>query len=74
MHDIDYEIASVKLYIKLESWLRTLRVSIVFPINRKRYARAPELLSRLTFIRSVFLNWAAHYKMDMNHRCVIGLS
>jgi len=74
MHDIDYEIASVKYYIKLESWLRTLRVSIVLPINRKRYSKASELLNRLTFIRSVFLNWAAHYKMDMNHRCVIGLS
>jgi len=71
MKDIDKEVAEVKYYSNLVIWLKKLRISILFPIRHKLFAMAPERLSRLSYVRNVFLTWAAQYKMDQNKRCCI---
>lgn len=68
MHNIDQEIAYTKYFISLEAWLRAFRISLFFPINRKRFSQAPDNLNRLIYIRNLFLTWAAHYKIDQNKR------
>lgn len=66
MRDIDQEISRTKYLIKLGSWLRSLRIFVIFPINKARFLQATDRLNRLTYLRSLFLNWTAHYKMEQN--------
>ena len=68
MRDIDYEIKRTKYFINLESWLKTARIARLFPFNSSRFASASDRLGRLSYIRNIFLTWAAHYKMDKNKR------
>lgn len=69
--DIDHEIITIKRYNNLISWLKKLHISALFPIKNKLVAKIPEILNRLSYIRNIFLTWAAQYKIDQHKRYCI---
>jgi hypothetical protein len=61
---IDEEIAAINHYRSLHFWLESCHATWLFPVNKNRFASASSRLERLWFIKNMFLQWAAEYKLS----------
>jgi hypothetical protein len=64
LNSIDQEIANINHYRSLNFWIQSCHASWLFPLNERRFASASSRLDRLWFIKNLFLNWAAEYKLS----------
>jgi len=66
MNDIEKEKKNLIFYQKLYETLSKFYLSWIFPMNKTMFLTIKEKLERLSFIRDIFLKWAAHYKINQN--------
>lgn len=64
LSSIDEEIAAINHYRSLHFWLESCHATWLFPVNKNRFASASSRLERLWFIKNLFLQWAAEYKLS----------
>lgn len=72
--DVDQEQAMLTYYGDFMALLKKLRLTILLPLNIKRFEKIEEKINRLSYFRTVFLNWAARYKMEYRRRLCAGVS
>jgi len=61
INTIEYEEKRIARYITYTTWLGTLYLSYILPINDEKREQATTALKRTQFIRRCFLSWAAAY-------------
>ena len=66
--DIDWEIDTIKRYIKTTKILKTLYLMPLFPTNEKKITRATKMLERALFIKHIFLSWLADYNLTSTEK------
>jgi len=71
LNDIDKEIEYVKYLSKIKLWVDRTYTAVILPIKKDLWGKRDDYLERLTLIRTVFLKWAAQYKIDQNRRFVV---
>jgi len=64
LNTLDQEISHINHYRSLNFWIQSCHATWLFPINERRFASACLRLERLWFIKNLFLNWAAEYKLS----------
>lgn len=66
--DIDWEIDTIKRYIKTTKILKSLYLMPLFPTNEKKVTRATKMLERALFIKHIFLSWLADYNLTSTEK------
>jgi hypothetical protein len=66
LHDVDYELALIKHFLKIHIWLKTFRLSTMFPHQEDLIQKAEEKRQRLIYLREVFMYWVTDYKITIN--------
>ncbi len=61
--EIDWEIDTIKRYIKTTKIIKSLSLIKLFPTNERKINQATEMLERVLFIKHIFLSWLADYNL-----------
>lgn len=61
--EIDWEIDTIKRYIKTTKIIKNLSLMKLFPTNERKLNRATKMLERVLFIKHIFLSWLADYNL-----------
>ena len=64
MKVIDREMVIVGRYLTLATTINRCRLSRIFPITDQKIERAQEKKQRLTFIKHIFVSWAAQHNFE----------
>jgi hypothetical protein len=61
--EIDWEIDTIKRYIKTTKIIKSLSLMKLFPTNERKLNQATKMLERVLFIKHIFLSWLADYNL-----------
>jgi len=61
---IEQERITLLYYQTLYNRITTVKCSIIFPFNKKRYNRIEERLQRLSFVKNIFISWMAEFNIE----------
>ena len=66
LHAIEQETALLQAYDRLCSWSKTIYISKVVWFDEQLHAACDMRIKRLAYLKSVFVNWIAEYKINVN--------
>jgi hypothetical protein len=66
IHAIDDEILMMQRITTAYTWTKKLHLDYILPINEKLFCKTEEKLKKLSYLKQVFLAWAAEYKVNHN--------
>lgn len=65
MESIEMEIKKIKQYIAIGTWLISLKIAIILPINETKILIAQQKLQRVLFIKHIFIEYIASKNMSL---------
>jgi hypothetical protein len=63
---IDREIETLKKYLTYYTWVHKLHAQRILPIQQKAVHKANDGYKKIVYVKTVFLTWAADYKINHN--------
>ena len=64
----DHEMKILNRYLAITKTIRTCRLTLIFPTNQRTISLAEERKQRLSFVKHVFISWAATDNLaNFNH-------
>jgi hypothetical protein len=66
--EIDWEIDTIKRYIKTTKIIKRLCLMPIFPTNEKKLNQTAKMLERVLFIKHIFLSWLADYNLTSTEK------
>lgn len=64
MKDIDKEMVRITRYLRLAITIKRCRIACIFPVDDQKIERVQEKKQRLSFIKHIFVSWAAQYNFE----------
>ncbi len=66
--EIDWEIDTIKRYIRTAKMIKSIALMPFFPTNDKKLNVATRMLERVLFIKHIFLSWLADYNLTSTEK------